>query len=77
MKKMSQWETNNRFCVSGNVQIEDYSLRIKTTGTIKSIIDAKHASVTLDKVENEQNVAAVVKLRDLKPIHARKDTTCE
>lgn len=65
---MTEWNKGDRFNVSGTVQLSDCCPRVKTSGTIVDFKGTKQAIVMLDKVDNESNVEAIVKLRDIRPL---------
>lgn len=63
------WNIDDKFKISGIIQLEGYCPRVKTTGVITELIGSKKARAVLAKVENEENVEAVIKLRDIKPLN--------
>lgn len=63
------WNVNDKFKISGIIQLDDHCPRVKTTGIITEIIGSKKARAILANAENEENVEAVIKLRDIKPLN--------
>lgn len=62
------WKINDKFKISGIVNLGTHSPRVKTTGVILSFINNKKAKALLTEVENEHNIEAEIKLRDIKPL---------
>ena len=62
------WNINDKFKISGTVDLGTHSPRIHTTGTILQILGSKKAKAILDDVDGETHVEAIIKLRDIKPI---------
>lgn len=62
------WNVNDKFKISGIINLDTHCPRVKTTGVITELIGTKKARAVLKTVENESNVEAVVKLRDIRPI---------
>lgn len=65
---MNHWNVDDKFQISGIIQLEDHCPRVKTTGVITQLIGSKKAQAILAKVEGEENVEAIIKLRDIKPL---------
>lgn len=62
------WNVNDKFKISGIIQLETHCPRVKTTGVITKLIGTKKAQAVLANVEGEENVEAIIKLRDIKPL---------
>lgn len=62
------WNVNDEFKISGIINPGTHCPRVKTTGIITELIGTKKARAVLKTVENESDVEAVIKLRDIKPI---------
>lgn len=62
------WNINDEFRISGIINLGTHCPRVKTTGIITELIGTKKARAVLKTVENESDVEAVIKLRDIKPI---------
>lgn len=63
------WNINDKFKISGIIQLDDHCPRVKTTGVITELIGNKKARAVLANVENEENIEAIIKLRDIKPLN--------
>ncbi len=61
------WNINDTFKISCIEQLETHCPRVHTYGTILEFLSNNKARVILDKVEDEQNVEAIVKIRDIRP----------
>lgn len=62
------WKINDRFRLSGIANLGTHSPRVRTTGTILKLLHNKKAKTLLDEIENEVNIEAEIKLRDIKPV---------
>ena len=62
------WKPNDRFQLSGIVNLGTHCPRARTKGTIIEILHNKKAKALLDKIENQENIEAIIKLRDIKPL---------
>ena len=62
------WKTDDRFKLSGIINLGTHCPRVRTKGTIIEILHNKKAKALLDKVENKENIEAIIKLRDIKPL---------
>ena len=61
------WNINDKFKISGIVQLEDYSPRVSTTGRITEIIGNK-ARAVLKNVDGREDVEVIIKLKDIRPL---------
>lgn len=68
------WKPGDRFRLSGIANLETHCPRIRTTGTILELLHNKKAKVLLDNVDNEINIEAEIKLRDIKPLTNKEST---
>lgn len=64
---MNTWKPGDIFRLSGIIDLGTHCPRVRTTGKIIELLHNKKATVILDKVEDEANVNAIIKLRDIKP----------
>ena len=62
------WKIGDKFKISGIVNVTTHDPRVKTTGTITELLGDKRARAVLDRVEDETNIEAIIKLRDCKPL---------
>lgn len=62
------WNINDRFRISGTVDLGTHNPRVHTTGTILQLLGSKKAKAMLDDIDGEKDVEATIKLRDIKPI---------
>lgn len=67
------WNINDRFIISGTVDLGTHCPRIRTTGTILAFVNPKKIRVLLDDVEGYDKVEAIVKLRDIKPVIEKEE----
>lgn len=63
------WKINDKFKISGIITLDTHCPRVKTTGTITKIIGSKKAQAILANVDGNENVEAIIKLRDIKPLN--------
>jgi len=62
------WNVNDRFFISGVIQLECYSPRVHAKGIITELLHNKKARVILDEIDGEKDVEAIVHIRDLRPV---------